>query len=431
MCQLGQVRNFFTNLDIRQVQDNKRFWKTVKPLLSSKSKSSDKIIRTEHDSIITDNEEIAETLNDHFINIADSLKIPTRISNLNDIHYITDFFRNHHSINKIKEHVHTDYPFNFQNVTLEEVIKEVNNLKDKGAPIESIPVGILKRQVNIYAEKLTKCFNEEVVGKACFPDSLKEAEVMPVFKDKGDSNDKSNYRTISCLPPLAKVFEKLVFKQLSSYFENIFSPILSGFRKGCNTQSALLRMLEIWYKHLDKGKTVGAILMDLSKAFDCVRHDFLIAKLSAYGLSGISLRLICSYLSNRTQRVKANFVFSDSLNLKSGVPQDSILGPLFFNIYLNDLFYFVDSKICNYADDNTIFAASHDPNEIKSQLQQSLKCISEWFQINYFVLNLDKCKLLLIHHRNLDLFDDFSITVDGITIEPSNSRCYCRLRFKP
>ena len=85
-------RNFFTNLDIRQVQDNKRFWKTVKPLLSSKSKSSDKIIFTEHDSIITDNEEIAETLNDYFINIADSFKIPTGISNLNDIHYITDFF---------------------------------------------------------------------------------------------------------------------------------------------------------------------------------------------------------------------------------------------------------------------------------------------------------------------------------------------------
>ena len=96
------------------------------------------------------------------------------------------------------------------------------------------------------------------------------------------------------------------------------------------------------------------------------------------------------------------------------------MGPLFFNIYLNDLFYFADSTICNYEDDNTIFAASHDPNRIKSQLQQSLKCISEWFQINYFVLNLDKCKLLLIHHRNLDLFDHFSITVDGITIEVSS-----------
>ena len=110
--------------------------------------------------------------------------------------------------------------------------------------------------------------------------------------------------------------------------------------------------------------------------------------------------------------------YLSQLSSKSGVPQGSILGPLFFNIYLNDLFYSVDSKICNYADDNTIFAASHDPNEIKSQLQQSLKCISEWFQINYFVLNLDKCKPLLIHHRNLDLFDDFSVTVDGIIIEP-------------
>ena len=274
--------------------------------------------------------------------------------------------------------------------------------------------------MSISPEKLTKCFNDEVFGKGCFPDSLKEAEVIPVFKDKGDSNDKSNYRPISCLPPLAKVFEKLVFKQLSSYFENIFSSILSGFRKGYNTQSALLRMFEIWHKHLDKGKTVGAILMDSSKAFDCVGHDFLIAKLSACGLTEISLSLIWSYLSNQTQRVKANSVFSNSLNLKSGVPQGSILGPLFFNIYLNDLFCFVDSNICNYADDNTIFTAAHDQNEIKSQLQQSLKCISEWFQINYFVLNLNKCKLLLIHHTNLDLFDDFSITVDGITIEPSS-----------
>ena len=112
-----------------------------------------------------------------------------------------------------------------------------------------------------------------MVGKGCFPDNLKEAEVIPVFKDKGDSNDKSNYRPISCLPPFAKVFEKLVFKQLSSYFESIISPILSGFRKGYKTQSALICMFEIWHKHLDKGKTVGAILMDLSKAFDCVRHD--------------------------------------------------------------------------------------------------------------------------------------------------------------
>ena len=105
--------------------------------------------------------------------------------------------------------------------------------------------------------------------------------------------------------------------------------------------------------------------------------------------------------------------------MKSGLPQRTILGPSFFNIYLNDLFYFVDSKICNYADDNTIFAASHNLSEIKSQLQQLLKCISEWFQINYFVQNLDKCKLLLIF-RNLDLFDDFSIIVDGFTIEPSS-----------
>lgn len=234
---------------------------------------------------------------------------------------------------------------------------------------------------------------------------------------------KSNYRPISCLPPLAKVFEKLIFKQLSLHFELIFSPLLSGYRKGHNTQIALLRLFEIWHKFLDKGKSIGVVLMDLSKAFDCVRHDILIAKLSAYGLSELSLRLISSYLSERLQVVKVNSTFSEPLCLKVGVPQGSILGPLFFNIYINDLFYFINENVCNYADDNTIFAASSNPQNIKSELQHSLKCFSEWFQNNYLILNLDKCKLLLLlsNHRNLiGNFETFSIVVDNITIEPSN-----------
>ena len=141
--------------------------------------------------------------------------------------------------------------------------------------------------------------------------------------------------------------------QFSNYVDEFLLPYLCGYRKGFNTQYALLSLIEKWKKELDNKGYAGAILMDLSKAFDTINHELLIAKLYAYGFSKNALKLINSYMSDHWQRTKIDKSFSSWSALLKEVPQGSVLGPILFNIYLNDLFYYLHCKICNFADDTT------------------------------------------------------------------------------
>ena len=191
------------------------------------------------------------------------------------------------------------------------------------------------------------------IDKGEFPNDLKHADIVPIYK-KNSKCEKENYRPVSILSNLSKIYEKLMYNQLYEYFDNILFPSQCGFRKGYSAQHYLLVMVEKFKEPIDRGNVFGALLTDLSKAFDCINHRLLIAKLYNYGVSPFSINMIFSYLHNRAHQTKINECFRERSRIEHDVPQGSILGPLLFNIDLIDLFYKCkESNFASYADDIT------------------------------------------------------------------------------
>ena len=184
----------------------------------------------------------------------------------------------------------------------------------------------------------------------------------------------------------------------------------------------MLRLLEKWRVCLDNKGIVGTILIDLSKAFDVIDHKLLIAKLAAYGFSKESLRLILSYLTSRKQRVKLNQFFSEWYEILSGVPQGSILGPILFNIFVNDLILFLENtSVCNYVDDNTLSAFGSTFEYVKMMLDMDINNSINWFSVNSMRMNQGKCHIMF---SGKHVIFPKSFMINNIKIETENSVIY-------
>ena len=294
---------------------------------------------------------------------------------------------------------------NFKPVEEADVIKIIDNLSSKNScGIDKINTKLLKT-ITPYITKSIAFITNQSLASGVFPDELKIAKIVPIFK-KNDPTLLDNYRPISLLPVFSKIFERVIFDQLHNHFNlhNLYFTSQYGFRKKHSTESAVLELVDKTIKHMDSGDVPISIFLDLSKAFDTLDHDILLDKLSYYGVKETALSLFKSYLSNRKQYVEYLNTTSNFTDIKTGVPQSSILGPLLFIIYIN---YFPSAStifsLIMYADDTTLcstlnaFKSKSQNETLNGNINKELCKIDKWLKLNKLSLNTTKSKFVIFH----------------------------------
>ena len=391
--------------------DIRRTWKTINEILTkNQTKNKFPTVFNDNGSMITDKVNIANKFNVFFTNIGE--KIAKGINYDGNKNY-------RHYLNK---DIHSS--FTFINIDEDAINKIIYNLPPKSSSgCDGISTKMLKVIAPVIIKPLTLLINQ-VLNTGTFPDKLKIAKVIPIFK-KGGPSLFENYRPISLLPAISKVLEKIIALQLSSYFakNKLLFDKQYGFRPKHSTEHAALELIDRITNKMDTNEIPLNIFLDLSKAFDPIDHSILLNKLKYYGMKGPTLNVFQSYLSNRKQYTEIEDTTSTILPIQVGVPQGSILGPILFIIYVNDLPQCSNKfDFFMYADDTTLLSTIDSFSDINSNasadslINAEICKVIEWLNINKLSHNKNKSKYITFHMPKKQI-QHLTLKIDGINIE--------------
>ena len=400
LAKFRHYKNYFETYS----NDSRKQWQMINQLLHRKVKARTAISKIiVNGETLTNSNDIANSFNTFFCNIAQKLKDESGLdpNNMPDITMNTTR-RVHKEMHSV-EYCET------------EVERTISSLKNKATSDTAIKA---LKHVSREVTPLLQHLISSSLQQGIFPEKLKFAKVIPLHKG-GSKSELSNYRPISLLSCFSKIYEKAMHARLAHFLADngILYPSQYGFRGGHSCEHALLEAQSILLNSLNKQQISALLLIDFSKAFDMVDHSILLCKLEHYGIRGISLDWFRSYLTNRSQYVYINNVNSDKLNLRHGVPQGSILGPLLFVVYINDIPQINSlAKFILYADDANIIITADSFEEIQSKIEILLENLQSWVYNNGLKLNIKKTKYMIITNRPKI---DIDVKLNGTPIERS------------
>ena len=378
--QLRELKVAYYNKEFENSHGSiKKTWDIINSSIK-KRKIQNQVVLCNNDSIVK-NEDTPNEFIDYLSNIPQQLVSEMPSSNTNAHSYLQDRQRN------------TFYLFHIQSNDVEDAIEK---LKNNGCGLFNFSTTVLSKVKSSISSTLAKIFNL-CCDQGYFPEELKTGCITPIHK-KGDKTNVSNYRPVCSLSPFSKILEKIVNMRMLNFIDkyNIISSTQFGFRKKLSTETALLSLTDYIHNGLTLKHNVGAIYMDLSKAFDVMNHDILKLKLEHYGFRGNFLNFLMSFVCDRKYFVNVNGLNSKTNTVNIGVPQGSTLGPLLFLLYVNDMKFSSSLlKFVQFADDTTLGYSCKDFYQLQQTLEIEGNKVMEWLLANKLLVNLTKTHVML------------------------------------
>ena len=404
-----KTKEFFAKKEMKDFKNNKKYYEFYSASIkirSDKTSNPNQITIEQDNDLISDPEKVGGIFNSFFTTISSCSLAGDDDCN----RFITNTF------SKLKkEKLINTATFSFVPTTEIIVEKMLNNMQStSGAGITGIPTKVFKFASQKLIPILTKLFNLCITSNE-LPSEWKSAVVTPLYKNKGASTDLNSYRGISVLPPIAKLFEKILATQIIIYtnLHKILFKGQHGFRNAHSCETALHELLSDINEIRDKRKIALLLFIDFRKAFDLVDANKLLLKLFHLGFDNNAIELIANYFNDRSQVVKLNNKLSSTLPIKLGVPQGSILGPLFFLLFINDLPFLIDLTCKLFADDTTLYCYDQDPDMLISNFKKKIEVFVEWCLFNKLDINWSKTYFMFITNKRIKQNLPKVIDIDG------------------